>query len=484
MIIILFFFVCSLYPLAAQSSGKRILLYPMAGKGVTADEAKSISNDIRTNLINEGYTFAADPGVVLKMVSDKQKIGEDVKELGKIYSTNFIMPCTLDKINQTFKINCEIYHKIKVENGNEEWESWAGTGIVKYGKSLEDLSKQITNTKDKESSIVERIKVEENASKNTSCRNVDATYFMEGLGDCSDSVKRSKDDFLKCAEKENRTFCGIGNKSQTCIASCRENARSLLVYLFLQAIYKTLQEKVDQCHAKGNYYNYDFEKKSCEYANPSEVAEKEAKAKKDCESKAPDYYWLSASCKLTDAAAIRLKKECEEEGRKWQGEYCSNPPLPDHEGWASLIIPGMGLVLKNRPLWGTLFFGATVGAYSDYSSKLQAYKDSREEYRAFVPVPLPLNFGTTGNYLYFEMRYQAFKNSAEEATSAANMLGAIYITQVIMSYAIEADYKFFSFLDFENKNRLAYNFNIKRDSSFGVPNSSGTYYTFSLTWGF
>ena len=89
-IILLFFVSILVFELSAQSIEKRILLYPMAGNGVKAEEASSIANDIRTNLINQGYKFAADPRVVLKLAGDKQKIYEEVKELGNIYRTDYI----------------------------------------------------------------------------------------------------------------------------------------------------------------------------------------------------------------------------------------------------------------------------------------------------------------------------------------------------------------------------------------------------------
>ncbi|MBK8397694.1 MAG: hypothetical protein IPL26_20975 [Leptospiraceae bacterium] len=484
-IILLFFVSILVFELSAQSIEKRILLYPMAGNGVKAEEASSIANDIRTNLINQGYKFAADPRVVLKLAGDKQKIYEEVKELGNIYRTDYIMPCTLDKLNQTYKINCEIYHKIKVENGKEEWESWAGTGTVKYGNSLEDLSKKITNKTEKDS-ISERLKVEDNTAK-SSCKNVSGDFFIRRLKSCSQSSKTQTSDELysNCFGIPTETVCEAKNTSDNCRESCRQNVTTLLVYFALLKQIEQSQKEIEQCYARGNYYSYNLEKKSCEYANPNEVAEKEAKAKKDCESKAPDYYWSSSTCKLTDAAAIRLKKECEKDELEWAGDHCKNPPKPEHDGSASWIIPGLGLALKNRPILGILAFGATAAAYSDYAKNYKAYINAKENYESFIPVPIPIfDMGLVGNYLYFDMKYKAYEKSADTASDSANLLFYIYAFQVILSYRLDADYKFLSFFESERKEALTYRINIKRDSSFGVPNSFGTLYTFSFTWGF
>jgi|JI10StandDraft_1071094.scaffolds.fasta_scaffold30037_5 hypothetical protein len=484
--IFLFILSCFAIESMAQSTGKRILLYPMSGNGVTAGEAADIANDIKTTLINEGYTFAVDPRVVMKLAADKQKIGEEVKELGRAYSTDYIMPCILTKLNQTYKINCEIYHKVKIENGKEEWESWAGTGTVHYGNSLTDLSKKITNTQDKESSIVERIKVEEKAAENTFCINVDATYFMEGLGDCANSVQRSKDDFFKCAEKENRTFCGIANvnRSQTCKDSCRENARSLLAYLFLQAIYKSLQEKVDQCHTKGAYYNYDFEKKSCEYLNPNEAAEKEATAKKECEAKGSDYEWISPNCKLTEEAVTRLKKECEDEGRIWHGTYCSKSQKKLE--WTDFIPGGGGFFVKKRPGYGIFFLVATVYSYDQYNHAREVYKETKQYYDytkvLFTQNPLL-------DYYNYTVVQKAYQDSAQITNNQLGILFAVYFLNVIMSWQADKHENMFMSKK-EEESRLVWNLSIYNrpatpySSNSNNKSAQDTFYNFVLQWRF
>ena len=474
-IIFFYLFVCSLYPIAAQSNGKRILIYPMTGNGVSAGEATDIANDIKTTLINDGYTFAVEPRVVLKLAADKQKIGEEVNDLGKIYKTDYIMPCTLTKLNQTYKINCEIYHKITDEKGLESWESWAGTGTVNYGNSLEDLSKKITNKGDK-TSINERLRVEEKTST-SSCQNVNSAFFMRRLTSCAQEKNPAS-----CFEPIIDNQCtAINNKSNQCIESCNSNAALLLAYILIQLKIDRLEKDITSCSSKGQYFNYDIDKEQC--INTNEAAEKEAYAKKQCEAKGSDYYWSSSKCKLTDAATIRLKKECETDGGTWNVDTCKYPHVEYYPS-LSWIIPGAGLISKRRTYWGIFFFATTVGAASDYYNKLQVYNDKKEEYRSFIPVPFPLNFGLLGNYLYYDMRYSALNHAAKDVSNASDLLIIFYITQLMISYNQDADVHFFSSLERDNKKLLTYNFNIKRDSPYGVPNSFGTLYTFSLNWRF
>jgi hypothetical protein len=156
----------------------------------------------------------------------------------------------------------------------------------------------------------------------------------------------------------------------------------------------------------------------------------------------------------------------------------------DHSGWASWFIPGLGLGLKNRPGWGLFFFGATYITYGYYADKLQEYKNKKQEYESVIPVPFPYNFGLAGNYLYYDTRYSAYKDATNEVSNAVNLFAAVYIAQVFFSYTMNADPSFSSRTESENKKSLTYNFNIKRDISFGVPNFYGTLYNFSLTWRF
>lgn len=473
-IIFFYLFVCSLYPLAAQSNGKRILIYPMTGNGVSAGEATDIANDIKTTLINDGYTFAVEPRVVLKLAADKQKIGEEVKDLGKIYKTDYIMPCTLTKLNQTYKINCEIYHKITDEKGLESWESWAGTGTVNYGNSLEDLSKKITNKGDK-TSISERLRVEEKTST-TSCQNVNSGFFMRRLTSCVQEKNAAS-----CFERDIDNQCSAKNNSDQCIQSCNSNAVLLLAYILIQLKIERLEKDIMACSSKGQYYNYDMDKEQC--INTNEAAEKEANAKKECQAKGSDYFWSAASCKLTIEAIAKKKAECERDEGTWNVDTCKYPIRESYPA-LSFIVPGAGLISKRRAYLGILLFAVTTGAAADYYNKLQSYHKAKEGYQSIVPIPYPINMGWLGNYLYYDYRYREYDKAANTVTDAANVFLFIYLFQVYYSYTAETHSNFLSSLKQADTNVLGYNLQAKREISVGIPNSSGTVYTFTLTWRF
>lgn len=475
---------CFVIESKAQSTGKRILLYPMSGNGVTAGEAADIANDIKTTLINEGYTFAVDPRVVVKLAADKQKIGEEVKELGRAYSTDYIMPCILTKLNQTYKINCEIYHKIKVENGQEEWESWAGTGTVKYGNSLEDLSKRIANKAEKDS-ISGRLKVEE-ATSNTSCRNVSGDFFIRRLNSCSQSSRSqtSNELYSNCFDTPTDTFCSAANKSGSCIESCRQNAIALLVYIALLKQLEKSQQDIEQCNAKGSYFFYNFEKGNCEYRNPNEAAEKEATAKKECESKGSDYEWVSPNCKLTEEAVPRLKKQCEDEGGTWHGTYCSKPQKSLE--WTDFIPGGGGFFFKKRPGYGIPFLFATVYSFDQYNHTREVYKETKQYYDytkvLFTQNPLL-------DYYNYTVVQKAYQDSAQITNNQLGILFAVYFLNVVMSWQADKHENMFTSKK-EEESRLVWNLSIYNrpatpySSNSNNKSAQDTFYNFVLQWRF
>jgi hypothetical protein len=419
---------------------KAVAAFFKAGAGMTQADAENIAGQGIESICSKfsGYK-CFDRTQSMNAILKEQALGKDgltnvdYEKIGKgVKGAEFVMPVTISKYpDGGYSMRAEIINAadgMPVPGMSVTYSSKAKTQI----DFAEDLKKMGAGVEKQLAPAKSYVSISK------TCTTITNDYFSEYFTGCLQSDSSTVDKFVECYATKALTYCNDRNKNNPkCETSCQDSAVSLFKTFFIE-----WERQDTECKNKGPNYTFDGK---CHYNPP-----------------------------VTPAKPVTPDSS----------SSVSSSSKPDHDGSASWIIPGLGLVLKNRPIWGILFFGATVGAYSDYSSKLQAYKDSREEYRAFVPVPLPLNFGTTGNYLYYEMRYQAFKNSAEEATSAANMLGAIYITQVIMAYSIKADYNFFSFLESENKNKLAYNFNIKRDSSFGVPNSSGTYYTFSLTWGF
>lgn len=205
-------------------------------------------------------------------------------------------------------------------------------------------------------------------------------------------------------------------------------------------------------------------------------------------------------------ALILAQQECEEKGKTFKDGKCIDSPakpvtpvkpvtpypsssvssssVPNHDGSASWLIPGLGLVLKNRPIWGFLCFAATGWAVSDAYSKVQTYKHEKEEYRSVVPIPFPINLGFAGQFIYYDYRYKEFQQAAKEADTATDLAILIYSIQIAMSLTMSSDSHFLSSLGQENKKTLTYNFNVKRDLSFGVPNSNGALYIFSLNWRF
>ena len=466
---------CFVIESMAQSTGKRILLYPMSGNGVTAGEAADIANDIKTTLINEGYTFAVDPRVVVKLAADKQKIGEEVKELGRAYSTDYIMPCILTKLSQTYKINCEIYHKIKVENGQEEWESWAGTGTVNYGNSLEDLSKKISNKGDK-TGINERIKVEEKTST-TSCQNVNSGFFMRRLTSCVQEKNAAS-----CFERDIDNQCSAKNNGDQCIQSCNSNAVLLLAYILIQLKIESLEKDIMSCSSKGKNYNYDIDKARC--INLNEAAEKEANDKTKCESKGSDYEWVPPNCKLTEEAVTRLKKECEDEGRIWHGTYCSKPQKSLE--WTDFIPGGGGFFFKKRPVYGSVFLLATVYSFDQYNHAREVYKESKQYY-GYTKVLFTQN--PLLDYYNYTVVQKAYQDSAQITNNQLGILFAVYFLNVVMSWQADKHENMFTSKK-EGESRLVWNLSIyNRPATPYSSNSNNksvqdTFYNFVLQWRF
>ena len=162
---------------------------------------------------------------------------------------------------------------------------------------------------------------------------------------------------------------------------------------------------------------------------------KEAELKQACDDKGSDYRWVSSSCKLTDVAAARLKQECENDGRIWNETYCSQNRK--ERQWLALI-PGAGQIYKKRTYWGIFWIAATVGAYANYSDKKQIYNDKKEEYRSVVPVPFPVNLGFMGHFIYYDYRYKAFEQAANDASDAANLAFAVYVFQTFWALGLDS----------------------------------------------
>ena len=484
-VLLLFFVFCFGFELVAQSKGKRILLIPKAGKGASIEDAKSISKDIKIGLVNKGYIFRAEPEVLANLAAEKQKLGVDadqlIQDIGKNYESDLIMPCTLDKLSaQSYKISCLMYHKIKDEKNADYWESWQGSGYIEYGSTVDDLSKKITQYESKEKNLFKRIEDEKNISS-SSCRNVNGGFFTRRLEFCSTNSFQNK--FVECFDNITDQFCSSTNRTTSCIDSCRANATTLLVYIFISILYEQLQAEVIKCQEKGNWYSYNVEKKSCEYANPNEAAEKEANAKKECQAKGSDYFWSAASCKLTIEAIAKKKAECERNEGTWNVDTCKYPIRESYPA-LSFIVPGAGLISKRRAYLGILLFAVTTGAAADYYNKLQSYHKAKEGYQSIVPIPYPINMGWLGNYLYYDYRYREYDKAANTVTDAANVFLFIYLFQVYYSYTAETHSNFLSSLKQADTNVLGYNLQAKRESSVGIPNSFGTVYTFTLTWRF
>lgn len=294
----------------------RILLIPIAGKGIKKSEVDSISNDIRNRLVNKGIIFVARPEDLAKKAAQMQKLGMNtdklVNEIGRSHSTDMIMPCQMDNIG-IYKINCVVYHKVRGNQGTV-WETWAGSAITIFSNSLSGLSKKII---DKNKGILGRVNAEKKAIS-SSCRNVNASFFIKRMKYCGTN---EKDKAFACFVEKIDVFCSTGNKVQKCIDTCNENSAKLLVYILIAAKIKALQEDIKRCYSGGEGHSYNLDKNTCEYKDPKE----------SCRDKGEMWQWNYATNECKKLSKSELEEKCQTAGFDlfWNGSFCKYKYLDD-----------------------------------------------------------------------------------------------------------------------------------------------------------
>lgn len=380
--------------LFSQAGSNAILLVPIAGKDVTVEEAKSISYDIKNGLINKGYSFLADPATLAKKAANEQKVTGDanssIQDLGNAYNAENIMECIVDKLSSNYyKVNCSFYHRIKDEAGRNYWESWASSGISEYGTSLSDLSKQINDK------LKDRLEKEKQMTE-SQCRNVNGGFFVRKLNSCTSKTKTNLE---QCFTEPIDTVCTASNRTDQCINNCRKNAEVLLVYVILSVLAEAMENEIIACGNKGGKYNKD-----------------------------------SFKCELNESDTSKIQNP--ENGRK------PDPAVPDekkskssdHNGWASIIVPGLGHGLKGRQGWGVFFFTTTLLAYVERAKSNDAYTDARKNYN----LPLTSN-NMFLDFIWYNNNYESYKKSADSARNHSVLFWGLYTVNVITAFAMSPD---------------------------------------------